>query len=81
MAELVLLIMLGPRNRINAIDQTQRSVYTLPKEFLQAWNTFTTEHPEIWTHLPNRESLVIYVFSRLKTTTQYTLTTTRLRYV
>jgi len=55
MAELALLIKLGPRSRINAIDQTQRSVYALPKDFMQAWNTFTTEYPEIWVHLSNRD--------------------------
>jgi len=55
MAELALLVKLGPRNRINAIDQTQRPVYALPIEFIQAWHKFTADHPEIWTHLSNRE--------------------------
>jgi len=56
MAELALLIKFGPRNRINAIDQMQQPAYALPKEFMQAWHKFTADHPEIWTHLPNRKS-------------------------
>ena len=48
-AELALLIKFGPRNRLDVIDQTQRPVYALPKEFfkLQAWHQFTTRHPKI----------------------------------